>query len=244
MQMGNEGLTGYQVIRLASQGRKSEGGKEGELPKIKTNYAQLASYQECGLLPESPGGRWPDKTPEYLAKAHQLGATTRSLDRRVILRYLQDDDAVVPAAKLQNALVSLAPRIGSPVKKMGIVEQALTFFYRKGLDPNSSGTKRSLKWTRPKVEEWPHLLGQIDLDLFSSFAAQVASLETVVLGITNPQSPPEYTAVGKTVLTKAPQAAQIARVQRDERFLLLLVWFVANPGRNWPTLANLDKRGP
>jgi hypothetical protein len=204
-------LTGYQLVREAD-----------DRLGIKTNYQQLRDYEDCGLIPNSENGRWPSEALTDLKRANELSRQSRALDRRVILRYLEDHKSIRPD-KLQSALVSLASRVGTPVKKTRRIHKLLAFHTRHTWDPDSMRTTTPRKWTNPKPREWPEVLDRIDSEIVWNRADYLYHLDAMLKSYTNPQVFPDAPA----------KAVSDQEIPPEERLLLLVVWDIANHGKDW-----------
>jgi hypothetical protein len=213
-------LTGYEIIHLLGEGRRGRGTPKNELPPVKTNYKQLREYEDWGLIPRSVDDRWPENSLAYLREANRLASRTRTLSRRVILRYLDEPESIAPD-KLRRALIDLATRMKSqaPVKKMGRIKAALAWQSRATLSPGTldQSARPPRKWSTPAQSEWPGLLGRVGPEVIKTRAEFLSHLDTVLLNFTDPEKFP-----GR------PGQAVIHETPREERFLLLTVWDTAN----------------
>lgn len=143
--------------------------KQAEDLKIKVSYPQFAKYIRKGLLPDPNEVPWikEEIVPRFL-RIHELDATVRSLDRRVVVLYLERYP--VPVPKLRNAMVGMLPTIKTPARKMARVTAAGNWFGKTHGEASAlgKGERLPIDWTLPAPSKWGNVLTEADLDVFTN----------------------------------------------------------------------------
>lgn len=136
---------------------------------IEVRYGQFATYIEKGLLPDPQADPWTEEAivPRFL-RIHELDERVRSLDRRVVILYLERYP--VPSAKLRVAMVGMLPTIKRPTRKMARVTAAGKWFgARPGEGPAfSKGELLPVGWRAPALSAWSRVLEEADPNVFTN----------------------------------------------------------------------------
>ncbi len=179
---------------------------------IEVRYGQFATYSTKGLLPDPKEEPWLEEeiVPRFL-RIHELDATVRSLDRRVVVLYLERYS--VPVTKLRDAMVGMLPTIKAPARKMARVEAASRWFAnRHGGSSLGEGERLPDGWRQPHPSEWGSVLREADLDVFAHR-----------LGIEQ-----YYATLLATLGRGTPHA--LADLPPEEKLVLLMVRYLAERG--------------
>lgn len=172
---------------------------------IEVRYGQFTTYIAKGLLPDPKDVPWIEEeiVPRFL-HFHNLGSTARSLDRRVVILYLERYP--VPPKKLQLAIAGMVKTIESPSRKMTRVDAADRWFNDHFSSiPSSKDVVLPTVWKTPRPSVWKTLLTEIDQRTFEHR-----------LGIMR------YHALQLATLGRGTPHA-LADIAEEERLVLLLV---------------------
>lgn len=136
---------------------------------IEVRYGQFAKYMDKGLLPDPEEEPWTEEeiVPRFL-RFHGLEETARSLDRRVVILYLERYP--VPIPKLRDAMIGMLPTIRTPARKMERVSAAGKWFGKThgGRSAPGKGEQLPIGWKPPTPTQWGNVLREADLDVFAN----------------------------------------------------------------------------
>lgn len=142
--------------------------KRAEALGIEVRYGQFKTYISKGLLPDPEVEPWTEEeiVPRFLG-IHKLESRVRSLDRRVVILYLERYP--VPPEKFRDAMIGMLPTIHQPARKMARVAAAGRWFNAAHGSGSSLGKDNTLPpdWAPPKPSEWAAVLRFADLDVFA-----------------------------------------------------------------------------
>lgn len=127
---------------------------------------QFKAFLACGLLPVSSDERWPVETVERLVRICQLGETVRSLTRRLLLLRREPAFSEVPADKLREAMLDVAPKIETPARKMRRVDVAVRWWASIGQTIAKASPLPSA-WRPPTYKVWQEVLLSADDTAFA-----------------------------------------------------------------------------
>jgi hypothetical protein len=133
---------------------------------IAVRYGQFQKYIAKGLLPDPAKLTWIEEeiVPRFL-RIHELDDTARSLDRRVVILFLER--YAVSTAHVQRAMAGMVKTISSPERKMDRVEAAERWFAdRHGGALDGKGFHLPKGWQPPKSSSWKSLLLRADPQVF------------------------------------------------------------------------------
>lgn len=177
---------------------------------IEVRYGQFETYIGKGLLPDPKVEPWTEEeiVPRFLL-VHELDSRARSLDRRVVILYLERYP--VPPVKLRNAMVGMLPTIRTPARKMARITAAGRWFGATHGDGSPLGKSEMLPadWQPPRPSEWPHILLVADPEVFAHR-----------LGIT------QYYALLLATLGKGTPHA-LDDLDPEEKLVLLMIEYLA-----------------
>lgn len=142
--------------------------KRADALGIEVRYGQFETYIAKGLLPDPGTESWIEEeiVPRFL-RIHELEERARSLDRRVVILYLERYP--VSAEKLRDAMIGMLPSIDRPVRKMQQIMAAGRWFAAAPGQGASVGQGEPLPsdWKPAKRSEWVEILRDADLDVFA-----------------------------------------------------------------------------
>lgn len=177
---------------------------------IEVRYGQFEIYITKGLLPDPELEPWAEQAiVTRFLRIHELEPRARSLDRRVVILYLERYP--IPPEKLREAMIGMLPTISPPTRKMSRVAAAGQWFAAAQGEGSSLGKGDALPPSSkpPKRSEWVEILRNANIDVF-----------THRLGITQ-----YYASLLATFGKGTPHA--LDDLDPEEKLVLLMIEYLA-----------------
>lgn len=142
---------------------------------------QWQGFREWGLIPEPGADGWDEAVVSRLVAVDALGATVRSLPRRVLLL----DDPAYPRspALTRRAMRRVIPTIRQPVRKLERMRRARQWWSEGPRRSSRSRSTQQLAAVLPPAQ-WPTLLDTVPDELFGGWSQSAYYFASALVSVT------------------------------------------------------------